>query len=638
MPTRVFAACFVGALALVDTAKPSAAQEAPPTKVLMLPEPVDHIFPGGSSAFVTISTQGREIQLIDAASSDLRASSKLVGQPVSFASREDTGTGLREFAILTRSGPGVTGGPYELAVIEATPEGFRQRWSRADAVPAEFGQPAVRFVQGGSVIVWDRALDQNSSFYQILGPEPTTKDKNFAKLYPYELLNVRSADHMLALHPRDDGASLMNLRGGWPEDNIFVGGLSFRDPANFAVFAPASVFGGTGDAIIANGDAALLTVLSVQVARVARIGSPNQISLENIGAIAAGKRQLLVAADRDLSFILVGAVGSNLLNVFRRIGAGASGEGSVSGGLEEVKPPIVLDAPISDMTAIGTPGSSSDTFAFLREDGREIRIVPEISALQHRQPTDPELTTIAFTSTHLDAADVARLQRVLANLGFPVGEIDGVIGANTTAAIRAFQVASGLEVTGVTNGMIDQPTIDALNPAVNKLVNKIQFGSIDAKYLEDYKAFLDEQANGAGVNAARLLTLGVSHENPGSPCFKLNSLPPRELWRNSAGFAKILKRLQDGFKFNVEIVSGYRNAAYGSCVAGRDVGSTHLAFQAFDIRLANTETFRESNSRLLTALREMRDAGEFKGGLGIGGHSVHVDTRGTNADFGLLAE
>lgn len=44
------------------------------------------------------------------------------------------------------------------------------------------------------------------------------------------------------------------------------------------------------------------------------------------------------------------------------------------------------------------------------------------------------------------------LQSRLTAHRFPVGEIDGVIGGTTIAALRAFQKARGLEVTGVADG------------------------------------------------------------------------------------------------------------------------------------------------------------------------------------------
>ncbi len=51
-------------------------------------------------------------------------------------------------------------------------------------------------------------------------------------------------------------------------------------------------------------------------------------------------------------------------------------------------------------------------------------------------------------ATGLTRADRMSLQRGLASRGYDVGEIDGIIGSGTEAAIRDFQTRSGLPVTG----------------------------------------------------------------------------------------------------------------------------------------------------------------------------------------------
>lgn len=57
--------------------------------------------------------------------------------------------------------------------------------------------------------------------------------------------------------------------------------------------------------------------------------------------------------------------------------------------------------------------------------------------------------------------DVLALQQRLAGLGYKVGEPDGVYGGQTAAAVRAFQQARSLPVSGVG----DQATLQALNQA-----------------------------------------------------------------------------------------------------------------------------------------------------------------------------
>jgi localization factor PodJL len=64
----------------------------------------------------------------------------------------------------------------------------------------------------------------------------------------------------------------------------------------------------------------------------------------------------------------------------------------------------------------------------------------------------------------IDMADAVRnIQRILNDRGFDAGTPDGVIGAKTTAAIRAFQEANELEPTG----RIDAPLVEALLAQTN---------------------------------------------------------------------------------------------------------------------------------------------------------------------------
>jgi peptidoglycan hydrolase-like protein with peptidoglycan-binding domain len=53
---------------------------------------------------------------------------------------------------------------------------------------------------------------------------------------------------------------------------------------------------------------------------------------------------------------------------------------------------------------------------------------------------------------------VRQLQTALAHRGLPVGDIDGIYGTQTAAAVRAFQTAQGLPATGIA----DQGTLRAL--------------------------------------------------------------------------------------------------------------------------------------------------------------------------------
>ena len=58
-------------------------------------------------------------------------------------------------------------------------------------------------------------------------------------------------------------------------------------------------------------------------------------------------------------------------------------------------------------------------------------------------------------------ADVKSAQQALAQAGHDPGSIDGVLGRQTVAALRAYQKANGLPETG----RLDEPTLAKLQPS-----------------------------------------------------------------------------------------------------------------------------------------------------------------------------
>jgi peptidoglycan hydrolase-like protein with peptidoglycan-binding domain len=69
------------------------------------------------------------------------------------------------------------------------------------------------------------------------------------------------------------------------------------------------------------------------------------------------------------------------------------------------------------------------------------------------------LVLLALAATALADDRIRDAQTELKRQGFYYGEIDGAAGAETTAAIRRFQIRNGLEVTG----QLDEKTLDALD-------------------------------------------------------------------------------------------------------------------------------------------------------------------------------
>jgi len=60
----------------------------------------------------------------------------------------------------------------------------------------------------------------------------------------------------------------------------------------------------------------------------------------------------------------------------------------------------------------------------------------------------------------LDNNQVRELQKILTEKGYNAGPVDGIIGPSTKQALRGFQEAQGLAVTG----LADQSTLQALAP------------------------------------------------------------------------------------------------------------------------------------------------------------------------------
>ncbi len=75
------------------------------------------------------------------------------------------------------------------------------------------------------------------------------------------------------------------------------------------------------------------------------------------------------------------------------------------------------------------------------------------------------------------------------------------------------------------------------------------------------------------------------------------------------------------------ITNCYRAPPYNSCV-GREINSQHLDFRAADFVGKDGDS-----AAWAEAARAVRDSGVFSGGMGIYRSFVHVDVRGSVADW-----
>ncbi len=146
---------------------------------------------------------------------------------------------------------------------------------------------------------------------------------------------------------------------------------------------------------------------------------------------------------------------------------------------------------------------------------------------------------------------------------------------------------------------------------------------------DDFETWFNANVKPIAPNfeAAEFLRMGASNA-PGARCAGKNRPPPKELWPNCIPLAKALQAFRDEIGAPVSVLGMYRAPEYNTCVGGA-TKSQHLEFRAADIRVPSVG--KPSDWR--KALLKLRSAGVFRGGVGLYGSFVHVDTRGENADW-----
>tara|TARA_R100001244_G_scaffold786_3_gene1489 strand:+ start:5861 stop:6286 length:426 start_codon:yes stop_codon:yes gene_type:complete len=108
----------------------------------------------------------------------------------------------------------------------------------------------------------------------------------------------------------------------------------------------------------------------------------------------------------------------------------------------------------------------------------------------------------------------------------------------------------------------------------------------------------------------------------------LNTDPPAELWANMVKTAWLADQARGYLGSPIRVLSAYRSPAYNSAISGASQ-SRHLSNDALDLQPLST-----TPRKLHAALVGFRDAGLFRGGLGLYSSFVHVDRRGgANADW-----
>ncbi|HYF86451.1 D-Ala-D-Ala carboxypeptidase family metallohydrolase [Azospirillum sp.] len=126
-------------------------------------------------------------------------------------------------------------------------------------------------------------------------------------------------------------------------------------------------------------------------------------------------------------------------------------------------------------------------------------------------------------------------------------------------------------------------------------------------------------------NANEVLYLGS--QNEAGPFAKLNTHPPRHLWKNIGPTMTILQRLRSELGARVRIRSAYRSPQYNQAIKGAPQ-SQHLSFKAIDFVC---EIGRPGDWARM--LKDYRARGLFQGGIGVYSGFVHLDTQSDNRDW-----
>jgi uncharacterized protein YcbK (DUF882 family) len=105
-------------------------------------------------------------------------------------------------------------------------------------------------------------------------------------------------------------------------------------------------------------------------------------------------------------------------------------------------------------------------------------------------------------------------------------------------------------------------------------------------------------------------------------------IPPASLWKNMRPTLLVADAISERLGEPVRaVVSAYRSPAYNARCPGAASGSQHMRNVALDLQ------FDSRPSKVAKAAHALRDAGKFRGGIGLYPDFVHVDTRGTNATW-----
>jgi len=108
-----------------------------------------------------------------------------------------------------------------------------------------------------------------------------------------------------------------------------------------------------------------------------------------------------------------------------------------------------------------------------------------------------------------------------------------------------------------------------------------------------------------------------------------NSLPPKSKWKNILPSLWAADVLREHLGKSCTLLSSYRSPAYNEAVGGAKF-SQHKEHKALDLSFNGVSPQRAYNT-----IKKLRDAGLFRGGIGLYVRSgfIHIDCRGANRSW-----
>ena len=111
----------------------------------------------------------------------------------------------------------------------------------------------------------------------------------------------------------------------------------------------------------------------------------------------------------------------------------------------------------------------------------------------------------------------------------------------------------------------------------------------------------------------------------------VNLEPPSHFWPRIVQTVKVLEVLREYYGRPVKITSAYRSPKYNAAIGGVK-SSQHIQFRAIDFQIPGVPP-----KDVARKLRDLRNAGMFKGWIGLYPTFVHLDTRDSNPALGPWA-